>query len=108
LPTILQYEPTTVIQALLHRNCKPTAAIQNWLKKWRIKANTSKSVHVTFITQIKSCPPQSVIHINDLLLTQDEDVKYLGLHLDKRQFKHIFTKQKQLEITLTKLYWILG
>jgi hypothetical protein len=33
-------------------------------------------------------------------LTQ-EDVKYLG-------HKHIFTKQKQLGITLTKIYWLLG
>jgi hypothetical protein len=26
-------------------------AIQNWFKKWRIKANESKSIHVTFTTQ---------------------------------------------------------
>jgi hypothetical protein len=25
-------------------------AIKNWLKKWRIKANRSKSIHVTFTT----------------------------------------------------------
>jgi hypothetical protein len=25
-------------------------AIQNWFKKWRIKANESKSIHVTFTT----------------------------------------------------------
>jgi hypothetical protein len=43
-------------------------------------------------------------------LSQKEDVKYLGLHLDRRLtwHKHIFAKQKQLGITLTKMYWLLG
>jgi hypothetical protein len=39
-----------------------------------------------------------------------EDVKYLGLHLDRKLnwHKHISTKRKQLRITLTKMYWLLG
>jgi hypothetical protein len=33
-------------------------ANQNWFKKkWRMKANESKSIHVTFITQGETCPP---------------------------------------------------
>jgi hypothetical protein len=37
-------------------------------------------------------------------------VKYFGLHFDRRLTwrKHIFTKRKQLGMTLTKLYFILG
>jgi hypothetical protein len=32
-------------------------AIQNLFKKWRLKANESKSIHITFTTQREMCPP---------------------------------------------------
>jgi histone H2A len=44
----------------LHTNL---LAIQNWSKKWRMKANGSKSVHVTFTTQREVCP---TVHINNV------------------------------------------
>jgi hypothetical protein len=77
-------------------------AIQSWLAKWRMKANGSKSTHITFITRRGICP---LVHINNVQLPQTEEVKYLGLHLDRRLtwHKHIFTKRKQLGITLTKM-----
>jgi hypothetical protein len=52
------------------------------------------------------CPP---IHIKKVQLPQEDDVKYLGLHLDRKLIwhTHIFAKRKQLGITLTKLYWLL-
>jgi hypothetical protein len=39
-----------------------------------------------------------------------EDAKYLGLQFDRRLpwRKHIFAKRKQLGMTLTKMYWLLG
>jgi hypothetical protein len=54
----------------------------------------------------RNMPP---VHINNVQLSEEEDVKYLGLHLDRRLtwHKHIFIKRKQLGITLTKMYWLL-
>jgi hypothetical protein len=70
-----------------------------------MKANESKSIHVTFATRRETCPP---VHINNVQLPH-KDVKYLGLHLDRRLtwHEHIFAKRKQLGITLTKMHWLL-
>jgi hypothetical protein len=81
-------------------------AIQKWLKTWRIKANESKLVHITFITRRETCLPA---HIN-VHLPQQDVVKYLGLHLDRRLTwrKHLFTERKQVGMTLIKmLLWLL-
>jgi hypothetical protein len=50
------------------------------------------------------------IHINNVQLSKEENVKNLRLHLDMRLtwHKHIFAKWEQLGITLTKMYWLLG
>jgi hypothetical protein len=71
-----------------------------------MKASGSKSAHITFTTWRGTCPP---VHINNVQLTQREEVRYLGLHLDRRLtwHKHIFTKRKQLGIAFTKMYWLL-
>lgn len=81
--------------------------IQDWFKKWRIKANESKSTHVTFTMRKETCPP---VTINNCQLPQANDAKYLGMHLDRRLTwqKHIFTKRKQLGLKLSQMYWIIG
>jgi hypothetical protein len=56
-------------------------AIQHWLTKWRLKANGTKSTHVAFTTCRAICPP---VHLYNEQLPQAEEVKYLGLYLDRR------------------------
>jgi hypothetical protein len=71
-----------------------------------MNANQAKSTHVT-TTRRATCPS---VYINDVQLPQIDYVKYLGLHLDRRLtwHKHIFTKRKQLCLTLTKMHWLFG
>ena len=77
------------------------------VKKWRMKANETKSVQVTFTLKRKTCPP---VQLNDKQLTQTDDVKYLGIHLDRKLTwrKHITEKRKQLDLKLRNLYWLIG
>jgi len=76
--------------------------IQKRLKKRRTRINGAKSVQVTFTTRRKTCP----VTLNSLRISQAEDAKYLGLHLDRRLNwrKHMFTKREQLGIQLSKMY----
>jgi hypothetical protein len=54
-------------------------AIQHWLKRWRMKVNETTSTHVTFTTRCAICPLVKI----DVQLPQSDEVKYLGLHLDR-------------------------
>jgi hypothetical protein len=69
-----------------------------------MKANETK---LTFTIRRATCPP---VHINDVQITQEDYVKYLGLHLDRSLtwHTHIFAKRKQLGLSLTKMYWLVG
>jgi hypothetical protein len=79
--------------------------IQSWLKTWRMKANEAKSVQVIFTLNKMTCPPVKLNNEH-----QADEVKYLGIHLDRRLSwrKHIITIRKQLDLTLRNLYWIVG
>jgi hypothetical protein len=78
LLTILQSWPQTLIQPSPHKKLQTSLlAIQRWLTKWRLKANGTKSTHVTFTTCRATCPP---VHIYNEL-PQAEEVKYLGCWL---------------------------
>jgi len=72
-----------------------------------MKANEAKSVQVTFTLNKMTCPP---VKLYNEYLPQADEVKYLGIHLDRRLtwHKHITTKQKQLDLKLRNLYWIIG
>jgi hypothetical protein len=57
----------------------------------------------------RNVTPPPLVHIKNAQLPQEEYVKYLGLHLDRRLtwHKNVLIKQKQLGITLNKTYWLL-
>ena len=70
-------EPTVAAHRLqMHLN-----KIQSWLKTWRMKANEAKSVQVTFTLSKMTCSP---VKLNNEQLPQADEVKYLGIHLDRR------------------------
>ena len=81
--------------------------IQSWLKTWRMKADEAKSVQVTFTLYKMICP---LVKLYNEYLPQADEVKYLGINLDRRITwrKHITTKRKQLDLKLRNLYWITG
>jgi hypothetical protein len=76
-------------------------AIQNWFKKM---VNKSQRIQVVprNIHYMKRNMPSGPY--KESATPQEKDVKYLGLHLERRLtwHKHIFTKRMQLEITLTR------
>lgn len=81
--------------------------IGDWLKTWRIRTNECKSTHVTFTLNKRTCP---AVKLNNITIPQQTNVKYLGLHLDRRLTwkKHIETKRNQLKIKFSKMYWMIG
>jgi hypothetical protein len=81
--------------------------LERWFHRWKIKVNESKSAHVTFTLRKGQCPP---IYLNQIPFRQQDNVKYLGLHLDsKLTWKHhIVTKRKQIDIKFRELSWLLG
>lgn len=81
--------------------------IEDWFDKWRIKVNESKSVHITFTLNKQTCP---AITLNGVQVPQQKDIKYLGIHLDRRLTwkKHLIAKRDQIKIKLSQLYWLIG
>jgi hypothetical protein len=81
--------------------------VEDWLKTWRIKVNENKSTQVTFTLNKRDCPP---VQLNDINIPQQTKVKYLGLHLDRRLTwkSHIEAKRKQIKLTFSKMYWLMG
>jgi hypothetical protein len=80
---------------------------EQWLTRWRIQANGTKSTHVTFTLNWEDCP---AFLLNGVPIPQGKTVKYLGIHLDRRLTwrPHIFTKRKQLGLMFQRMYWTLG
>jgi hypothetical protein len=93
---------TTCLSALLFNIC-----LKNWLQKWKLKVNETKSSHTTFTLRKDNCP---AITINQTVLPKVESVKYLGLHFDRRlNWKvHITKKRKQTDFKAKEINWLIG
>lgn len=86
---------------------KHIADLEKWLNKWKIKVNATKSVHITFTLRKNNCPP---ISINGVTIPEQSQVRYLGIHLDRRLtwVHHIAAKITQLKIKTAQLFWLIG
>jgi hypothetical protein len=100
----IYYDPATASQKLQ----ASLLEIQSWLNTWRMRANETKSVHVTFTTRRETCPP---VHINDVHIPQRQPCQVPWTSSRPPPYlahTHIFAKRKQLGLSLTKMYWLLG
>lgn len=67
--------------------------IESWLKQWKIKINEHKSQHITFTLRRQDCP---TVFLNNIPLTHSTEIRYLGLHLDRRlTWRSHVTKTRQ-------------
>lgn len=81
--------------------------VYNWTKRWKIKINGDKSVHVNYTLRKTTYIP---VTLNQQIIPQKDSAKYLGMHLDSRlNWKH-HVRQKKLQIKqkMHKLYWLVG
>jgi hypothetical protein len=88
----------------LQHHLNPT---QDWLKKWRIKINETKSVQITFTLRKGRCPPAK---INNIEIPSAAVTKYLAMHMDHKLSWKDYTvkKRKQVELKVKELSWLLG
>jgi hypothetical protein len=80
--------------------------INDWAKNWRIKIIQSKSMYIIFILCNQTC---RTVQMGNVDLTQKNEVKYLGMHLDIRLIwaERIKTKRKQLNLKAKEMRWLL-
>ena len=81
--------------------------VSNWTKKWRIKLNESKSVHVDFSYKDIS---QRSLYLDNNIIPYSNSAKYLGMTLDAklRWKEHVKKKKEALDLKFSKMYWLIG
>jgi hypothetical protein len=75
--------------------------IDDWIKKWRIKINQSKTTHIIITLCNQTCP---TMQMGNVALPGK---KYLGMHLDRRLTwaMHIKTKRNLLNLKAKQMHW---
>lgn len=86
---------------------KSLVEIHRWAKRWKIKMNETKSVHVDF-TNKKVNYTQAFL--DGKVIPYSNQAKYLGMTLDaKLKWKeHVKKKRKELDLRYQKMYWLIG
>ena len=81
--------------------------LTNWTRKWVLKLNEAKSVHVYFTN--KRCQ-HIPITINDKVIPNSNTAKYLGMMLDTKLRWKARVKKKRAELRLKykTTYWLMG
>lgn len=112
--TLATFADDTAILAVGRTNEEATEKLQtaanqinNWTKRWRIKLNENKSVHINFTNKVVQYIP---VNINNNIIPYSNTAKYLGITLDaKLRWKaHVKKKREELGIKYRKLYWLIG
>lgn len=90
-------EATVILQAA-------TDWVYTWTKKWRMKLNESKSIHINF-TNRKTNPVPVTINLQPV--SYENTPKYLGMTLDVKLWwkEHIKKKKKELNIKYSTMYF---
>jgi hypothetical protein len=95
-------DPTTASQKLQqHLNL-----LQTWMEQWEITVNPAKSTQIKFTSGRADCPQVS---INNFPISIKQEVKCLGLHIDKKLTwtTHIKAKRRQLELKIRNMNWLI-
>jgi len=81
--------------------------VNNWTRKWLIKLDEAKSVHVDCTN--KRCQ-HIPITINDKVVPHSNTAKYLGMTLDAKLHWKARVKKKcnKLGLKYKKMYWLMG
>lgn len=82
--------------------------INQWTNDWKIKLNTSKSIHIIFT--LRKINKEYKICLNGTAIPQAQTVKYLGMHMDSRlNWKHhVRQKAEQIKLKCRQIYWLVG
>lgn len=112
--TIATFADDTAILAVGKTNEESTQKLQaaitkvyNWTKRWRIKLNQTKSVHINFTNKRLNYIP---VNINQQIVPHANTAKYLGMTLDaKLRWKaHVKKKKEELALKYRKMCWLIG
>ena len=85
----------------------PINKMSAWTKKWGIKINNLKSIHVDF-TNMQT--DYKKVYLDNIEVPHSNSGKYLGMTLDAklRWKEHVKKKKQELDLKFSKMYRLIG